>query len=478
MSIIVIALDENRAKILSAGLELSGYQNNVITVNTADSLLNEIAQDTPELLIVDYSLSTNDDLLLAIQSLSGIPVITIGESEINADVNLSFPYQFHDFLPHVYRLAPIAGDDLQPHFVSSEESEAKYRDLFDRASDGIFLIDLDTHIIIDVNKQVETIYGYALDEIIGMSLLQIVPHDEHPAMLNNTRKMRGEERILRVANRTHIKKDGSLIPVSISASLIEYGGRIVFQDIVRDETERIRQETELKRLNEVKDEFVSNISHELRTPLSSLNLRLHLLKKSPDGLERHISTIEREINRLEALIENLLILSRIDQGREVFLFSKVDVNEIVQQYYLDRKPLAEDADLTLTRETTSSPLYVYASHDLLGQVLSILLTNAINYTPAGGQITLGTDVIELEGEQWAQINVSDTGIGILSTEQESLFTRFFRGKVGRDSKKSGTGLGLAIAKEMVNHHNGRITVDSEGIPGKGTTFSICLPLML
>jgi len=474
VNIIVIAVDENRSSILKAGLELSGYHDDVIVANTPQALSEFLEQHTPRLLIVDALPGQEMQFLDTIASLRDIPIITIGESQIAAKVNLPFPYQFQDFLSHVYHLAPLTSPDRKPNFVSQEESEAKYRDLFDRASDAIFLIDLETHIIVDANIQVEKMYGYTHDEIIGMSLLQIVPHNEHPAMLRNTRKLRDERVVLRVSNRTHIKKDGSLLSVSLSASLIEYGGRIVFQDIVRDETERIRQEAELKRLNQVKDEFVSNISHELRTPLTSLNIRLHMLKKMPQALETHISTFEREINRLETLIENLLTLSRLDQDQGSFEFLTFDLNELVEEYYADRKPLAEEANLTLSYNLSTQAPYVHASRDLLGQVLSIFMTNAINYTPSGGEITLTTALVDTEGEQRVVMSVRDTGIGVSQSEQEALFTRFFRGKVGRQSKKSGTGLGLAIAKEIIDRHEGRITVDSDGIPGKGTTFSVWL----
>ena len=103
------------------------------------------------------------------------------------------------------------------------------------------------------------------------------------------------------------------------------------------------------------------------------------------------------------------------------------------------------------------------------------MTNAANYTPAGGQIRLATHIRSFDGQRWVGLSVKDTGPGISPEEQEQLFTRFFRGKAGYDSDVPGTGLGLAIAKEIVDRHGGQIKVDSQGIPGQGVTFEIWLP---
>ena len=106
-----------------------------------------------------------------------------------------------------------------------------------------------------------------------------------------------------------------------------------------------------------------------------------------------------------------------------------------------------------------------------------LVTKAFSYTPAAGQVTVSTTVREQQGQKWAGIAVSDTGPGITAQDQEHLFTRFYRGQAGRDSGKSGTGLGLAIAHEIVKRHSGMIEVESAGIAGQGTTFSIWLPVL-
>jgi Signal transduction histidine kinase len=112
---------------------------------------------------------------------------------------------------------------------------------------------------------------------------------------------------------------------------------------------------------------------------------------------------------------------------------------------------------------------------MIGQVLSILLTNAMNYTPAPGKITIRSTIKQEEKQTWVGFSVQDTGLGLAPEDKERLFERFFRGKAGRESAAPGTGLGLAIAKEIMDRHGGRIEVQSEG-PGKGACFSVWLPL--
>jgi signal transduction histidine kinase len=113
--------------------------------------------------------------------------------------------------------------------------------------------------------------------------------------------------------------------------------------------------------------------------------------------------------------------------------------------------------------------------ELVTEAVSILLTNAINYTPSGGQILVKTLAASHQDQRMFGVQVSDTGPGIPKEEQSRLFERFFRGKVGQESGISGTGLGLAIVKEIIDRHNGSVDVVSEAIPGKGTTFTIWLP---
>lgn len=230
---------------------------------------------------------------------------------------------------------------------------------------------------------------------------------------------------------------------------------------------------ELRVLSRMKDQFVSNVSHELRTPITSMMLQLHLASKTaPPTQQERLEIWRRETRRLEDLIESLLFLSRLDQDRVTITFVETDLTKLVSDLVQDRQPLSQQHGLRLSFIPLPDCPPVTSDPRLIGQVLSILLTNAINYTPNGGQI----EVEIICGEGGAGFQVSDTGLGIPEDERGQLFSRFFRGKVGRDSGKSGTGLGLSIAKEIIDRHHGHIEIESEGIPGRGTTFKVWLPV--
>jgi len=256
---------------------------------------------------------------------------------------------------------------------------------------------------------------------------------------------------------------------------LEARGEFLEQEVEKRTAELRAANEHLRALGRLKDEFVSNVSHELRTPISNLNLHHGLLRSNPGKSEAYLATLERETKRLERIIEDLLQLSRMDQGYAAISLSPVDLNTLAERYVDDRPLLAESRGLRLTLDQQPDLPLVQADEGLLGQALSILLTNALNYTPSGGQVVVSTHLREMEGKLWVGLSVSDTGPGIPPAEQARLFERFFRGEAGRESGTPGTGLGLAIVKEIVDRHKGQTEIVSEGVPGKGATFSIWTP---
>lgn len=237
-----------------------------------------------------------------------------------------------------------------------------------------------------------------------------------------------------------------------------------------------RANAELQRLSKAKDEFVSNVSHELRTPITSFTLRHYLLRKDPSQLEKHLAVLERDTTRLNHIVEDLLRLSRLDQGRTKVNLNPLNLNAVASNLVNDRLLQAQEKDLALTFSGQIDLPIVMADQGLIEQVMSILLTNAINYTPAGGQILIRTQTEHQAGQEWAGFSVQDTGLGIPIEEQPRLFERFFQGTASRESGIPGTGLGLSIAKEIIDRHAGRICAKSAGVPGEGTTFSVWLPV--
>jgi len=249
------------------------------------------------------------------------------------------------------------------------------------------------------------------------------------------------------------------------------------EERVEERTAQLRNVNQrLMMLTQLKDEFVANVSHELRTPITSIKLHHHLLKIKPDSFDTYMERLIRETERLEYIINDLLRLSEMDQGDMELNFIPTDLNTLAQLFITDRTLLAQERGLELTFEPAHSLPAVSADQMLIGQALSILLTNALNYTPRGGEISVTTRAEERDGQESVVLRVRDTGPGIPVEEQPNLFQRFFRGRVGKDSDAAGTGLGLAIAHEIIERHHGQIEVSSAGIPGKGAMFSIWLPV--
>jgi PAS domain S-box-containing protein len=238
----------------------------------------------------------------------------------------------------------------------------------------------------------------------------------------------------------------------------------------------VRDITALKQVERMRDKFVSNVSHELRTPITSLKLYHRLLTENPSKRSVYMDRIAREIDRLASIIESLLMLSRLDQDRVAFDPRPVDLNRLASEYVTDRGVLAMARSLSLRMEAQPDLPLVTLDEPLIGQVLSILMTNALNYTPAGGEVIVRTMLAEQDGSRWAGFSVSDTGPGIPLEERPHLFERFFRGRAAQDSGAPGTGLGLAIAQEIVTRHGGRIVVGETGPLGQGTRFEVWLPL--
>jgi PAS domain S-box-containing protein len=225
----------------------------------------------------------------------------------------------------------------------------------------------------------------------------------------------------------------------------------------------------------LKSEFIANINHELRTPLTNLVLYTQMLRAQPTiKTQERLDVINRELQRLRNLIEDLLNLSRLDLGQVRFSPTRRDLNDVVRSLAEDRRSLAEERKLTLSVELQPSLPAVLIDEALMVQVVSNLVTNALNYTPAGGHVWVRTMYTLKNEKRWVGLSVEDTGPGISVEERQRLFQRFFRGKAGQASSLPGTGLGLAIVKQVVDLHHGRIEVPPSP-PSQGAIFRVWLP---
>ncbi|MGF1504600.1 MAG: PAS domain S-box protein, partial [Anaerolineae bacterium] len=240
---------------------------------------------------------------------------------------------------------------------------------------------------------------------------------------------------------------------------------------VEQRTAELRTANEqLRVLSQARGEFVDNVTHELRTPITSLKLYARLLEESVGVESTYLERLQREVARLESIVDGLLQLARLARGRSEPTPAAIDLNEWLAAFIADRQLLARELGLALAFHPASDLPALAVDSRLLSQVISILLSNALSYTTSGGRVDVG---VRRAGDM-IQITVADTGPGIPPAEQANLFERFYRGTVGRESGRPGSGLGLSIAAEIMTRLSG--TIDLESTPGEGATFIVSLPL--
>lgn len=234
----------------------------------------------------------------------------------------------------------------------------------------------------------------------------------------------------------------------------------------------LRDVTEQRHVDRLRDALVATVSHELRTPLTSIIGYLELIGTGPDGLGAedagYIEVVGRNAIRLQHMVEDLLFLAQLDAGSFSLDLADADLVELAGEAIEAARPAAEAKNVMLTLEHDQRAI-VSVDANRIGQALDNLISNAIKFTPAGGSVRL---LIEDSDASYA-LRVTDTGYGIPASEQERLFERFFRSTTATANNVPGTGLGLTIAKTIIDRHRGLISFDS--IEGEGTTFTISLP---
>jgi two-component system phosphate regulon sensor histidine kinase PhoR len=242
--------------------------------------------------------------------------------------------------------------------------------------------------------------------------------------------------------------------------------------------------TELRRLERVRQDFITNISHELRTPLASVRLLVETLEEAidtdPDQAQVFVEKIETEVQQLTALVSEILELSRIESGQVSMTIEPVEAEQLVREVLARMLMLAQRHRVTLRTEIEQGKTLVAADSKHILRVLVNLVHNAIKFTPSGGVVVIGTR-LEAGGNVQC-FYVHDTGIGIPAEDLPRIFERFYKVNQARskaafiDPGGGGSGLGLAIARHVVEAHGGRIKAES--VVGQGSTFSFTLPLMV
>ncbi len=356
------------------------------------------------------------------------------------------------------------------------ESEARYRAIVEQSIECIYLIDVVNHRILEANPSAQRLLGYSLEELQTLTLYDIL-EQERSALHRQIQGILADGNPY-VGQGQHRCKDGSLVDISASISLITYHQQRVLSVIAQDLTYQQRVEAaqqqiaELERLSQLKDDFLSTISHELRTPISNMRLATQLLEHTlqrqgfldPDEnhTRRYLDILQEEIQREISLIDDLLNLTRLDAETEPLLLTKLDLSPWI--FHLVE---AFEARIQLQRQVLSlqvPPQLPALTTDLTSfkRILSELLTNACKYTPAGERITLAVQILESEllAQPAVQIRVSNSGVEIAPQEYDRVFEKFYRIPKEDPWRYSGTGLGLALVKKLVQRLGGCIRLES------------------
>jgi signal transduction histidine kinase len=236
----------------------------------------------------------------------------------------------------------------------------------------------------------------------------------------------------------------------------------------------LREVTQQRELDRLKDDFVATVSHELRTPLTSMMGFLEMIREGEAGQltdeqKRFLAIVYRSSERLQRLVGDLLFVARLDASGLQLQFAEAHLDEVAREAVEANAALARSREIDLRSEIGDLPA-VWGDRDRLAQLVSNLVSNALKFTPAGGTVTVR---VFLDAHN-AVLEVADTGIGIPKGEQERLFQRFFRSSTATEQAIPGTGLGLVISKAIAEAHSGSISVESDA--GAGTCFRVELPL--
>ena len=354
------------------------------------------------------------------------------------------------------------------------ENRKKYLDLFQAIPDAIIVADAESGVLVEWNRQGQFFFGYTPEEFSRLHIGDLYPEQlREEAVAYFKKACTGQAGTLETQI---VTRQGIRIDVHISSAAFTTENFRCFVGIFRDITQQKRSDRLVSENIRMKNDFISTVSHELRTPLFSILGFTGTLLREQDELDREtrmefISIIHDESKRLSALIEDVLMISRIDSGRVSYKKSELDPSITVSDVCRSLKIRADEKNIDLRLRVCAPMEHIFADQDSLKQVAINIIGNALKFTHSGGvvQVRLSCDAQSL------LFSVEDNGPGIPAEDIEKIFEKFFR--VERSGEAvDGTGLGLSIVKEIVADHDG--TVEVKSIPNQSTVFLVRLPLLM
>ncbi len=398
-------------------------------------------------------------LTLIIQDRSRKPLekLTIAIQEMGTGnfTDLDFPHsppELSDLCQSLQSMAQQLGSQIDT--LTSER--AKLSAVLNQMTDGVLIADAEGRVQL-LNPTAERLFRIGEKSGLGRSVVEVLRYHQLVNLWRLAREGERQSTMLEIGPQ-HIFLQMVAIPLKSS---LPGSTLLLFQDL-----------TQLRRLETIRRDFISNVSHELRSPLASLKALAETLQEGalddPPAARRFILRMETEIVNLTQLVNELLELSRIESGKVPLSFHRAKPCELIRPAYERMALQAERAELELSLDCPPDLPPVFADPDRISQVMINLIHNAIKFTPSGGKITVSA---YLDGDHIVFF-VRDTGMGIDKKDLGRIFERFY--KADRARAGGGTGLGLSIARHMIESHGGYIWVESE--ENNGSTFYFTLPV--
>ncbi|MFX3658781.1 MAG: two-component system histidine kinase PnpS [Ectobacillus sp.] len=436
-----------------------------LIVNVSASSLDEVHQKIWGLLITNFLIAFVVIVFLGIKITAQYtkPIETVTKVAIELAKGNYKARAYENYTGEAGMLSQainILARNLQEMISAHEMQQDRLHTLIENMGSGMILIDSRGFINL-VNRSYKEIFGVTEESFLYRLYYEAFAHKEVIELVEEIFmtevKVRKQMMLPLHIERRHFEVYGAPI---IGTNHEWKGIVLVFHDI-----------TELKKLEQMRKDFLANVSHELKTPITSIKgFSETLLDGAMEDRklrEYFLSIILKESDRMQTLIEDLLDLSKIEkQGFKLNMVS-VDVKIMLEEIKALLQSRARDKQIALDVQV-GERVFVLGDPHRLKQIFINLMSNAISYTPAGGRVTVEAE----EQNGWVCVKVSDTGIGISKEEIPRIFERFYRVDKARSRNTGGTGLGLSIVKHLVEAHRGMITVESE--VGKGTVFTVKL----
>jgi len=378
---------------------------------------------------------------------------------------------------HLYELIRDQAERLGAMLRKEQEEASRSVAILEAVADGVLVTDAENRITF-VNSSTERILGLSASRLVGQPLENFggLFGKAAGAWLEAIRLWSEDPTFYRPGDMVaeQLELENGRIALIHLAPVIFQNDFLGTVSIFRD----ITHEVEVDRL---KSEFVATVSHELRTPMTSIKGYVDLLLMGAAGAfnenQAHfLQIVKNNAERLNALVNDLLDVSRIEAGRVTLTPQPLNVREVAEEVLAEalRRSQEEQKPMAFSLEAPKNLPRVLGDPERVRQILGNLVDNAYHYTPANG--TIKVRIAATDGNE-VQVDVEDNGVGISPQDQARVFERFYRGDHPLVLATPGTGLGLSIVRQLVEMHNGRIWVTSKGVPGEGSTFSFTLPVI-